>query len=203
MEDYVVNQKVATRILERRGYRPDIAGNGIEAIESIHRRSYDVVLMAVQMPQVDGLPLSPSVDSRACSDLPMLDPEVFQRFQEPMEEMTADILGDFFSEAPKQLNPLRLGLEKKDHEILERTAHLLKSGSALLGAMRLSGLCKVLEHAVREDSLSDAAALLLQIEREYAAVQAGMGDRAPVTCVSYTITLFLPEYLARYNALSA
>ncbi len=239
VEDYVVNQKVATRILERMGYRPDIAGNGIEAIESIQRQPYDVVLMDVQMPQMDGLDatrfirknfpanrqpriiamtanamqgdreecLASGMDDyiskpinvealmralsqcracgpagrrrclstvRALSDAPTLDSEIFQQFQEAMGEMTADILGVFFSETPKQLNALRLGLEKKDHEVLERTAHSLKSGSALLGAMRLSGLCKALELSVRESNLADAAELLRQIEKEYAAVQAGM-----------------------------
>ena len=55
VEDYVINQKVAMRILGRMGYRPDIAGNGLEAIEALHRQFYDVVLMDVQMPEMDGL----------------------------------------------------------------------------------------------------------------------------------------------------
>jgi len=43
------------RILEQMGYRADIASNGIEAIESIERQIYDVILMDVQMPEMDGL----------------------------------------------------------------------------------------------------------------------------------------------------
>jgi CheY-like chemotaxis protein len=54
-EDNLVNQKVALRILEQSGYRADIASNGKEAIESLVRQPYDVVLMDVQMPEVDGL----------------------------------------------------------------------------------------------------------------------------------------------------
>ena len=54
---------------------------------------------------------------------------------------------------------------------MERTAHSLKSGSALLGAMRLSGLCKALELLAREDSIADAEELLMQIETEYPVVQ--------------------------------
>jgi CheY-like chemotaxis protein len=54
-EDNVVNQKLALRILERMGYRADLASNGIEAIESVQRQRYDVVLMDVQMPEMDGL----------------------------------------------------------------------------------------------------------------------------------------------------
>jgi signal transduction histidine kinase/DNA-binding response OmpR family regulator len=54
-EDNAVNQKVAVRLLERMGYRPDVASNGLEALEAVHRQRYDVVLMDVQMPEMDGL----------------------------------------------------------------------------------------------------------------------------------------------------
>ncbi len=54
-EDNVVNQKLALRLLEQMGYRADVASNGLEAIESLERQPYDVVLMDVQMPEMDGL----------------------------------------------------------------------------------------------------------------------------------------------------
>ncbi|HSK65970.1 MAG TPA: response regulator, partial [Anaerolineales bacterium] len=54
-EDNAVNQKLALRILEQMGYRADVASNGIEAIQSIERQTYDVILMDVQMPEMDGL----------------------------------------------------------------------------------------------------------------------------------------------------
>jgi CheY-like chemotaxis protein len=54
-EDNAVNQMVAVRLLERMGYRPDVASNGIEALEAVNRQQYDVVLMDVQMPEMDGL----------------------------------------------------------------------------------------------------------------------------------------------------
>ena len=55
VEDVVVNQKVALLLLQRLGYRADVANNGIEAIEALQRQSYDLVFMDVQMPQMDGL----------------------------------------------------------------------------------------------------------------------------------------------------
>ena len=54
-EDNTINQKVMLRLLERFGYRADVAANGLEAINSLSRQSYDVIFMDLQMPQMDGL----------------------------------------------------------------------------------------------------------------------------------------------------
>lgn len=54
-DDNITNQKVALQILEWLGYRADIASNGLEVLEALRNRQYDVVLMDVQMPEMDGL----------------------------------------------------------------------------------------------------------------------------------------------------
>jgi CheY-like chemotaxis protein len=54
-EDNLINQKVALRMLDRLGYRADVAANGKEAITSLQRQAYDVILMDVQMPEMDGV----------------------------------------------------------------------------------------------------------------------------------------------------
>ncbi len=54
-EDNTVNQKVILRILERLGYRADIAANGYEVLDAFQRQWYDVILMDVQMPEMDGV----------------------------------------------------------------------------------------------------------------------------------------------------
>ncbi len=57
-EDHLVNQKVALQILQRMGYRADVAGNGFEVLEALRRQRYDVILMDMQMPEMDGLEAS-------------------------------------------------------------------------------------------------------------------------------------------------
>lgn len=54
-EDNTNNQKLALRLLERLGYQADVATNGLEAIESLRRQPYDLVLMDLHMPEMDGL----------------------------------------------------------------------------------------------------------------------------------------------------
>lgn len=55
VEDHLINQKLAVATLQRLGYRPDIAANGLEAIAALKRQKYDIVLMDVQMPEMNGI----------------------------------------------------------------------------------------------------------------------------------------------------
>lgn len=55
VEDNLINQKVANRLLDQLGYRADVANNGQEAVDAVASNAYDVILMDVQMPILDGL----------------------------------------------------------------------------------------------------------------------------------------------------
>jgi PAS domain S-box-containing protein len=54
-EDNVINQKLAQLMLERLGYTASVARNGLEVMRSLQQKPYDVILMDIQMPEMDGL----------------------------------------------------------------------------------------------------------------------------------------------------
>lgn len=76
-EDNKVNQMVALRILEKLGYRGDIAANGLEVLDAVQRQPYDVILMDMQMPEMDGV-----TATREVIDL-------FQRLNQPRPRIIA------------------------------------------------------------------------------------------------------------------
>ncbi len=303
-EDNLVNQQVALHLLQRMGYRADVAGNGLEVLEALKRQSYDVVLMDVQMPEMDGLeatrrirqdlevksqkskvksqsgntnPQSPipaeedaqnpkskrlwiiamtanamqgdremclevgmddyiskpirveelvcglskcheelkvsklkvgsSEDNLQASKVPypsgngfsravqpstlkpstfnptniVLDATAFQQLREMVnkDEVLIEVLDRYLEESPNMLQAMREiltsthseALAKRELTELQRSAHTLKSTSAMLGAMTLSQLCQELEAKAATACLASSAEIVSQLETEYEQVK--------------------------------
>ncbi len=63
-EDNLINQKVALGILKRLGYSSDVVANGLEALDALTRQPYDVILMDVNMPEMDGVEATKHIMAR-------------------------------------------------------------------------------------------------------------------------------------------
>lgn len=66
-EDNSINQQLVIQLLKRMGYRTDVVGNGLEVLHSLEQQSYDVILMDLQMPELDGIETTRKVHQRYAS----------------------------------------------------------------------------------------------------------------------------------------
>jgi len=71
-EDNSMNQRLIKHLLESRGYNFDLVFNGIQAIESLKKQSYDMVLMDIQMPEMDGYSATKQIREELKSNIPVV-----------------------------------------------------------------------------------------------------------------------------------
>ena len=96
-EDNHINQKVGLALLSRLGYRADVAGNGLEAVESVLRQTYDLVLLDIQMPEMDGVEAAQAMRKKLGDRCPMLVALTANAFHGAREEYLAQGFDDYLS----------------------------------------------------------------------------------------------------------
>ena len=112
-EDNVVNQKVALLMLGKAGFRADVAANGHEAIEAVLRQRYDILLMDVQMPEMDGLEAARRIIARwpNRADRPWIIALTANAMQGDREACLAAGMDDYISK-PIKTDELGLAMER-------------------------------------------------------------------------------------------
>jgi PAS domain S-box-containing protein len=183
-EDNAVNQKVALRLLERLGYTADLALNGVEAIEAIERRRYDVVLMDVQMPELDGLDASRRICERWPATRPRIVAMTANALPEDREACFAAGMDDYVAK-PIRLESLADALKRvrsvRESAVLPaENARGLVDGAALESLRELGGDEFLAE--VIDTFLADAAMLLATLRRALEE-----GDAAEVRRAAHTL----------------
>ncbi len=284
-EDNVINQQLALAVLETMGYQADVVTTGAEAVVAFQNHSYDLILMDVQMPELDGLEATRMIrqyereqsvppnfhiqivamtanamsgDRELClaagmddyvskpilieevrrvlercgqlvalrrslinarsesasasdplgqtsSNLPSLSPaeappvtvdpgtdvtsfpangskidsEVqpiidrgpINRLREVNPALVQQVLSSFLQgEALRLFNLIRESANNEDFKLLERSAHTLKSTSAMFGAYQLSQICQEIEVSAKQHAVDSIPVLLQQLEDHYAEV---------------------------------
>jgi GAF domain-containing protein/CheY-like chemotaxis protein len=110
-EDNVINQKLAMRLLSQMGYQADLAANGLETLEALSHATYDVILMDVQMPEMDGLEATRQISAKWKENRPRIIGLTANAMQGDREMCLAAGMDDYIAK-PIHVEKLINALEK-------------------------------------------------------------------------------------------
>jgi CheY-like chemotaxis protein/HPt (histidine-containing phosphotransfer) domain-containing protein len=196
-EDNPMNQMVALRLLQRLGHGADVASNGVEALEALERKPYDVVLMDVQMPELDGLDASRRICERWPEETrPRIIAMTANAMPEDREACFAAGMNDYVA---KPIRAEELAQALKRAKPVRRTDDVRPNGvpvgfeaGALESLRELGGDEFVTE--VIDAFLADAPALLATLRRSREEENADELRRAAHTLKSNGSTLGAEEF---------
>ena len=111
-EDNLINQKVALSMLKHLGYRADLAIDGLDVLAALERKQYDVILMDIQMPDMDGLDATRCIrKQKRLEKQPCIVAMTAYALEGDREEFLNAGMNDYLSK-PIQIEELKLALEK-------------------------------------------------------------------------------------------
>jgi CheY-like chemotaxis protein/HPt (histidine-containing phosphotransfer) domain-containing protein len=162
-DDNAINQKVGLSVLQKLGYRADVANNGTEVMRALEQKPYDVLFLDVQMPEMDGLECVRQICSRWTRDKrPVVIAMTGNALMGDREKCLAAGMDDYISK-PVRISELQSALErwgptksrKFDTNYFLRHPHSLSSGlldEGIIGELRLipptegvSMLCELID----------------------------------------------------------
>jgi PAS domain S-box-containing protein len=191
-EDNAMNQKVALRLLERLGYAADVVANGLEAIEAVERSTYDVVLMDVQMPELDGLDASRRIcERRPPGERPRIVAMTANALPEDREACFAAGMDDYVAK-PIRPDALAEALKRVKPRPAARDAGVQLDGPAIESLREVGGDDFLAE--VIDTFLADAPTLLQAAHRAIAESDDAELRRAAHTLKSNGATLGAAEF---------
>jgi PAS domain S-box-containing protein len=104
-DDHEINQRLAVTILERMGYKPDVAENGNEALSALEKKNYDLILMDISMPEMDGYEATRQIISRLGGKRPRIVAMTANAFQGDKDLALSIGMDDYISK-PIQIGEL-------------------------------------------------------------------------------------------------
>ena len=132
-EDNHVNQKLAVQLLERMGYRIDVAGDGLEVISSLERQVYDVILMDIHMPEMDGITATKLIHEKWPDQRPRIIATTANAMSGDREKFLAAGMDDYISkpihigELVKTLEGCSISHSHSDSTIKNEASNLLST----------------------------------------------------------------------------
>jgi signal transduction histidine kinase/ligand-binding sensor domain-containing protein/CheY-like chemotaxis protein len=115
-EDHIINQKLILKILSKLGYKPSISNNGKECLEELKNNSYDIILMDIQMPEMDGLEATRITRTLKLHHQPIIIALTANAMKED-KEICLKAGMDFYISKPLKIEDL-LSVLKKSHQII-------------------------------------------------------------------------------------